>query len=130
MQKANDNPVVARKDVQMQQMEAEMRFFGLKTCDTCRKALKALADRDVQVIDVRADGVTDADRTTIVAQFGDAAVNTRSTTWRGLSEDERAKPTEALLAAHPTLMKRPVIEHDGQWFQGWTPTTRTALGVS
>ena len=106
-----------------------MRFFGLKTCDTCRKALKTLADREVNVIDVRADGVLDADRAAIVAAFGEAAVNTRSTTWRGLSEDERGQSTEALLAAHPTLMKRPVIEHNGQWYQGWTPATRAALGV-
>lgn len=106
-----------------------MRFFGLKTCDTCRKALKALADRDFSVIDVRADGVSDADRAAILAAFGEGAINTRSTTWRGLSESERAATPDALLAAHPTLMKRPVIEHNGTWYQGWTPTTRAALGV-
>jgi len=106
-----------------------MRFFGLKSCDTCRKALKALGGRDVTVIDVRADGVSDPDRAAIVAAFGAAAVNTRSTTWRGLSEGERADTPEALLAAHPTLMKRPVIEMDGAWYQGWTPATRSALGI-
>lgn len=106
-----------------------MRFFGLKTCDTCRKALKSLAAKDVTVIDVRADGVSDADRAAIVAAFGAAAVNTRSTTWRGLDEDERAQAPEALLAAHPALMKRPVIELDGAWYQGWTPATRAAVGV-
>lgn len=106
-----------------------MRFFGLKTCDTCRKALKMLADRDVSVIDVRADGVSDADRAAILAAFGEGAINTRSTTWRGLSENERAQAPDALLAAHPTLMKRPVIEHNGTWYQGWTPATRAALGV-
>jgi len=106
-----------------------MRFFGLKTCDTCRKALKLLADRDVEVIDVRADGVSDADRTAILAAFGVGALNTRSTTWRGLSEDERAQDPAVLLAAHPTLMKRPVIELNGVWYQGWTPETRAAIGV-
>lgn len=106
-----------------------MRFFDLKTCDTCRKALKMLANRDVSVIDVRADGVSDADRAAILAAFGEGAINTRSTTWRGLSESERAATPEALLAAHPTLMKRPVIEHNGTWYQGWTPATRAALGV-
>lgn len=111
------------------QQEGAVRFFGLKTCDTCRKALKVLADRDVTVIDVRADGVSDADRAAIVAAFGDAAINTRSTTWRGLSSEERAQTTDALLAAHPTLMKRPVIETEGAWYQGWTPATRAAIGV-
>lgn len=98
-----------------------MRFFGLKSCDTCRKALKALAEagHTPQVIDVRADGVSEADRTTIIAQFGDAAINRASTTWRGLSDAEKAADPAALLAAHPTLMKRPVIEADGAWTIGW-----------
>jgi arsenate reductase-like glutaredoxin family protein len=106
-----------------------MRFFGLKSCDTCRKALKTLADRNVDVIDVRADGVLATDRAAIIAAFSDAAINTRSTTWRNLSDDERALGTAALLAAHPTLMKRPVIEIDGAWAQGWTPATKAALGL-
>lgn len=106
-----------------------MRFFGLKSCDTCRKALKALAGRNVTVIDVRADGVSAADQTAMVAVFGAGMLNTRSTTWRGLSEDERARDPAALLAAYPTLMKRPVIEHNGAWYQGWTPATKQALGV-
>ena len=65
-----------------------MRFFGLKSCDTCRKALRALDGRDVEVIDVRADGVSDADRAAMIAAFADKVLNTRSTTWRGLSEEK------------------------------------------
>ncbi|WP_281984011.1 arsenate reductase family protein [Thalassorhabdomicrobium marinisediminis] len=107
-----------------------MRFFGLKTCDTCRKALKMLDGRAVEVIDVRADGLSDADRAAIVAAFGEAAINKRSTTWRALSEAERARDVAALLEEHPTLMKRPVILHEGVWYQGWTPETQRALGVS
>ena len=36
-----------------------MRFFGLKSCDTCRRALRLLRDAgiDPDVIDLRADGV-------------------------------------------------------------------------
>jgi arsenate reductase-like glutaredoxin family protein len=106
-----------------------MRVFGLKSCDTCRKALKALrgAGHDPQVIDVRADGIAAADLQAIVDCFGDAAVNTRSTTWRALSEEDRQRPVAELLAAHPTLLKRPVIAAGGQWHQGWTATVRDAL---
>ena len=98
-----------------------MRFFGLKSCDTCRKAIKALqaAGHDPQIIDVRADGVSDTDRAQIIAQFGDKAINRASTTWRGLTDAEKAGDPNALLAAHPTLMKRPVIAVDGQWSIGW-----------
>ena len=106
-----------------------MRFFGLKTCDTCRKALKQLAaaGHEPQVIDVRADGVSDVDRAAILAAFGDRAINMRSTTWRELSADERGRTADDLLRDYPTLMKRPVIEHDGQWYQGWTKDTEAAL---
>lgn len=98
-----------------------MRFFGLKTCDTCRKALKSLADagHDPQVIDVRADGVSEADLAQIIAEFDDAALNRASTTWRGLTDAQKASDPATLLAEHPTLMKRPVIEHDGAWTIGW-----------
>jgi Spx/MgsR family transcriptional regulator len=106
-----------------------MRVFGLKSCDTCRKALKALraAGHEPQVIDVRADGIAAADLQAILDRFGDAAVNTRSTTWRALSEDERQRPAAELLAAHPTLLKRPVIATGDQWHQGWTESVLDAL---
>jgi len=108
-----------------------MRLFGLKSCDTCRKALKALraAGHDPQVIDVRADGIGPADMQAILDRFGDGAVNTRSTTWRRLSQEDRQRPAADLLATHPTLLKRPVIESGGQWHQGWTkPVEETLLG--
>ena len=62
-------------------------LYGLKNCDTCRKALKALPD--ATLVDVRADGVPEAVMAQAFAQFGDALLNTRSTTWRGLEEAER-----------------------------------------
>ncbi|KJZ21048.1 arsenate reductase family protein [Loktanella sp. S4079] len=98
-----------------------MRFFGLKTCDTCRKALKSLqaAGFTPEIIDVRADGVSAADLAKIVDEFGEKAINRASTTWRGLSDEEKSGAPLALLAAHPTLMKRPVIEADGVWTIGW-----------
>lgn len=100
-----------------------MRIFCLKNCDTCRKALKSLAAAGYipAVFDVRADGLTDDDRAQIIAQFGDAAINRASTTWRGLTEAEKEGDPAALLAAHPTLMKRPVIQTQEGWTIGWKP---------
>lgn len=77
------------------------------------------ADASFEVIDVRANGVSDADLEAILAQFGEKALNRASTTWRGLSEDEKASDPLALLKAHPTLMKRPVIQDGDQWTIGW-----------
>ena len=69
-----------------------MRIWGLKSCDTCRKAVKELAaaGHAPAYVDVRADGVERADLERFFAEFGEALVNKRSTTWRGLSEAERA----------------------------------------
>ena len=106
-----------------------MRLYGLKTCDTCRRAVKSLkaAGRDVTLIDVRAEPLDAAELGRFFAQFGDALINTRSTTWRGLSEDERAEAPVALLQAHPALMKRPVIEADGPLYLGWDSSVQEAL---
>lgn len=108
-----------------------MRFFGLKTCDTCRKALSVLRERGhaPEVIDVRADGVTEADLAAVVEAFGAAAVNRSSTTWRGLSDAERDLPVGTLLGRYPTLMKRPVIEREGHWTIGWDKAVQTRYGV-
>ncbi len=106
-----------------------MRVFVLKTCDACRRALRELAadGADVQVIDVRADGIALEDRRRIAGQFADRAINRASATWRGLDAATREMPVEDLLAAHPTVMKRPVIEADGVWHIGWKADVRNAL---
>ena len=105
-----------------------MIVYGLKTCDTCRKALKSLPDAEFR--DVRADGVPGEVMQEAHARFGAALLNTRSTTWRGLDEAERQGDPLALLAAHPALMKRPLIERDGELFLGWDQKTKAALGAA
>ena len=105
-----------------------MEIYGLKTCDTCRKAIKALPG--ATFVDVRADGVPEQVMKDAHATFADALVNTRSTTWRGLNESERAARPEALLAAHPTLMKRPLIVDGDTMHLGWTKDVQAALGVT
>ena len=106
-----------------------MRFFGLKACDTCRKAIKMLTAEGLEftVVDVRADGVSALDQTQIISEFGDAAINRASTTWRNLDDAEKAKPIAELLRAHPTLMKRPVIEKDGVWTIGWKADVQSQI---
>lgn len=98
-----------------------MRFIGLKNCDTCRRALRALAAAGIapDVTDVRTDGIAEADQEAIIAAFGAAAINRASTTWRGLSEAEKAGDPKALLTAHALLLKRPAIYADGVWTLGW-----------
>lgn len=105
---------------------SQITVYHLKACDTCRKALKALTAKgyDVNAIDVRADGLPKAAVKKIAAVVGwEALLNTRSTTWRGLDDADKANMTEAkaldLIATHPTLMKRPAIMGE-QITVGWT----------
>ena len=107
-----------------------MRFFGLKSCDTSRKALKSLqaAGHDPAVTDVRADGIAAADRDRIATLFGEGAINRASATWRGLNEDERRLSPGVLLERYPTVMTRPVIEADGVWSIGWDRAVQARFG--
>lgn len=106
-----------------------MILYGIPTCDTCKKALKALAagGHDVTFRDIRATPLSDAERGELLAEFGDALINRKSTTWRGLSDWLRNSEADAQLAAHPTLMKRPVIRDATRWYLGWDSEVQAAL---
>lgn len=111
-----------------------MVLYGLKTCDTCRKAIKALegAGRSVTFVDVRTTPVDAETLARWMDALGPDLVNRRSTTWKSLSAPDRAGADTAegavrLLAAHPTLMKRPVIELDGAFHLGWTSAVQAAV---
>lgn len=93
-----------------------LTVYHLKNCDSCRKALKALAaaGHDVNAVDVRTEGMPQAELAKVIRALGwETVLNTRSTTWRGLGENDKADINEAkalsLMAEHPTLIKRPVI---------------------
>ncbi|MFZ5962887.1 arsenate reductase family protein [Thalassococcus sp. BH17M4-6] len=104
-----------------------MILYGLKTCDTCRKALKSLPG--ATFIDVRADGVPGDVLAAAQDRFGAALLNTRSTTWRGLSPAEQERAPLDLLADHPTLMKRPLIVDGDTMYLGWGKDVQQELGV-
>jgi arsenate reductase len=104
-----------------------IEIYGLKTCDACSKVLKEIPNAVLR--DVRADGVPSDIMAQAFAEFGEKLLNTRSTTWRGLEEAERAKPPLELIAAHPALMKRPLIKAGDTLFLGWTAQTQAALNA-
>ena len=99
-----------------------MKIYGIQNCDSCRNAQKFLlaAGYEASFVDVRTDGVQWTDLERFCAEFGDAILNKRSTTWRRLNDAERATPPLSLLINYPTLMKRPVIDHNGALTLGWT----------
>lgn len=92
--------------------------YGLKTCDTCRKALKWLMEEGLphRFHDLRRDGLPEADLRRWMGQAGpDVLVNKRGTTWRGLPPEEQAadltaERAVALALQHPAILKRPVFD--------------------
>lgn len=103
-----------------------MKLYGLKTCGTCRKARKALPT--AEFVDVRADGVPTDVLSAAFQEFGEALVNRKSTTWRGLDEAARARDPLELLKDEPTLMKRPLIADGGRMTLGWSAEVEEAWG--
>ena len=98
----------------------QLTVFGIKQCDTCRKALKWLDLRESPWTfhDFRVDGLPeDLLREWLDSPFAPDLVNKRSTTWRQLSdEDKKLATTDPfnLLRNNPTLIKRPVFMHEDQ----------------
>ncbi len=95
-------------------------LFGIPNCDSCKKARKWLDSNNIEYRfhDVRADGLTKKE----IGRWLESVawtqlLNTRSTTWRQLSQDARDATNEKnvvkLLVDYPTLVKRPVLECDG-----------------
>jgi arsenate reductase len=108
-----------------------MKVYSLKTCDTCRKAVKALKDagQEFDLIDVRADGMETEEIARIVSAVGfEKALNRRSTTWRALDAPDKAGLDNVravtLIATHPTLMKRPAIMDGDKVTVGWDKDTQ------
>lgn len=106
-----------------------MILYGIPTCDTCKKALKALeaAGKDVTFRDVRAAPLSQAEVDRIVQEFGSKAVNQQSTSYRAFNDFLKASDPEAQIMAQPTVMKRPVIQDGDRWYLGWDSATQEAL---
>ena len=106
-----------------------MILYGIPTCDTCKKAMKALeaAGHPLTFRDVRRDPLSEAEIARLVAEFGDRLINKQSTTYRGFSDFLRESEADAQIAAQPTVMKRPVIEADGKLYLGWDDAVQAAL---
>jgi len=96
-----------------------LTVYGIKSCDTCRKARKYLAENDIEFRfhDVRDDGLD----IQMLERWGDRIewvklLNRQSLTWRKIPEVDRGDMSKekafALMLDQPTLMKRPVLESD------------------
>ncbi len=96
-----------------------MILYGIKNCDTVKKARRWLDDHsvDYQFHDFRQDGL---EKSTVEGWLQsvewETLLNKRGTTWRKLDDPRKDNLSQAvaveLMLANPTLIKRPVVETD------------------
>lgn len=103
-----------------------LTLYVIKNCDTCRKARKALDNKDMpyQVHDLREEGLSAPLLEHILHRVPLMQVlNKRSTTWRNLPDEEKqevdANKARELILAHPILLKRPLLEIDDEILVGY-----------
>lgn len=106
----------------------KIKVFGIKNCDTMKKAFTWLETQGItfEFIDYKKAGIAESHLPAWVGQAGwETLLNTRGLTWRKLPEENRADMDEAkairLMAQHPTLIKRPVLDTGTMLIAGFDP---------
>jgi len=102
-------------------------LYGIPNCDTVKKARAWLAENDVacEFHDFKKQGVPVAHLDAWIAQLGwEKLVNRKGTMWRRLEPATQAGVTDAagakaLMLAHPSVIKRPVVEWGGKTTVGF-----------
>ena len=102
-------------------------IYGIPTCDSIRKARKWFDTNgiDYLFVDLRDNLPSRQQVASWIAAVGDTAlINKRSTTWKNMSDNERNEAEHgdviAVLLANPTLIKRPVLEYQGNTAVGFS----------
>ena len=96
-----------------------LTVFGIKSCDTCRRARKYLEEHNIEFRfhDLREDGLDIQMLERWSERLGwQKLLNKQSLTWRKIPEVDRNDMTRdkalAAMIENPTLVKRPVLESD------------------
>jgi arsenate reductase len=103
-------------------------LYGIKACDTMKKARDWLAGKGVayDFHDYKAVGITSAKLAEWSREVGwETLLNRAGTTFRNLPEADKRELDEAkaiaLMTAQPSMIKRPVLEHGGRVLVGFKP---------
>lgn len=109
-------------------------LYGIPNCDTIKKARKWLAEQNVEheFHDYKKAGITATKLLEWSNQVDwEVLLNKRGTTWRKLPDDikDSVNKTRALklMAEQPSLIKRPVLSHNGQLLVGFDTASYAEL---
>lgn len=105
-------------------------IYGIKACDTMKRARAWLDARGVAYAfhDYKAQGIERGVLDAWVRKLGwEVLLNRAGTTFRKLPDAAKADIDEgkavALMQAHPSMIKRPVLDLDGTLIVGFKPET-------
>lgn len=109
-------------------------LYGIPNCDTMKKARKWLDDHNIDYTfhDYKKQGAPEKELKKWIKQLGwEALLNTRGTTWRKLDEATRSSINEKkaveIMLENPSIIKRPVLDIDGQYHAGFNEETYKKL---
>lgn len=113
-----------------------LTIYGIRNCDTIKKARAWLEGHGIAYAfhDYKLSGVDRAGLEAWVAEHGwEAVLNRAGTTFRKLPEADRADldtgKAIALMLAHPSAIRRPVLDLGGRTLVGFRPDAyEAALG--
>jgi arsenate reductase len=104
------------------------KVYGIRNCDTMKKAFDWLEQRKVayDFHDYKKEGIDAAKLKEWAARIGwEKLANTRGPTWRRIPDAQKAGLTEAralaLLAQHPSAIRRPIVEQGEKLLVGFDP---------
>jgi arsenate reductase len=107
---------------------ASVTIYGIKNCDTMKKARSWLDGRGVayDFHDYKASGIAPAVLEGWAKEVGwETLLNRAGTTFRKLPDGDRdgidEKKAIALMVAQPSMIKRPVLDIDGRLLVGFKP---------
>ena len=103
-------------------------LYGIPNCDTVKKARTWLEGQGIEYAchDYKKAGADpDKLRDWVAAKGWETVLNRRGTTFRKLPDEEKAdldsEKAVALMVAHPSTIKRPVVEHASGLLVGFDP---------
>jgi arsenate reductase len=114
--------------VKANRMATSITIYGIKNCDTMKKARAWLDGHKVAYSfhDYKSEGIDRARLVTWAKEVGwETLLNRAGTSFRKLDDADKANLTEAkaiaLMLAQPSMIKRPVLDLGGKLLVGFNP---------
>ncbi len=112
-----------------------MKLYGIPNCSTVKKARVWLEKREIayEFHDFKKLGVPETTMKTLMKILGwETLVNRSGPTWRKLPDERRvlvkdAASALALMKEYPSIIKRPILDRDGQYQVGFSEDNYAAF---